>query len=160
MSDDKVYELFINALKGVNAHVNPVDVLEDLNVETAGKKIKNSPHTIWQILKHINYWQEKFISYIKDDLTPRPLSAKEGWDFPDSPQNDDELNDEIKKFSNGLSVMKNLTNDELGNKAKNYDSGFDVLQGMASHISYHIGEIVILRRMMGNWPPPSGGDTW
>ncbi len=23
-----------------------------------------------------------------------------------------------------------------------------------------IGQIVLLRRLLGSWPPPSGGDTW
>jgi uncharacterized damage-inducible protein DinB len=155
-----MYEILINALKGVNAHISPEKVLEDLTIETAGKEINNSPHTIWQILKHINYWQDKFISYIKDESTPRSLTAKEGWSFLSSPANNEELEREIKNFSNGLEVMENLNEQELNAKAQRYKTGYDVLQAMASHTSYHIGEIVILRRIIGSWPPPSGGDTW
>lgn len=53
-------------------------------------EIGNSPYTIWQILKHINYWQEKFISYIKDEITAPALTAKEGWSFSSSPENEKE----------------------------------------------------------------------
>jgi uncharacterized damage-inducible protein DinB len=28
------------------------------------------------------------------------------------------------------------------------------------HNSYHVGQIAMLRRMLGAWPPQSGGDTW
>lgn len=160
MTEVNMYEILINALKGVNAHISPEKVLEDLNIETAGKEINNSPHTIWQILKHINYWQYKFISYIKDESTPRSLTAKEGWSFPSSPANNEELEREIKIFSHSLEVMENLNERGLNDKAQRYKTGYDVLQAMASHISYHIGEIVILRRIIGSWPPPSGGDTW
>ena len=28
------------------------------------------------------------------------------------------------------------------------------------HNSYHIGQVVILRRALGIWPPRGGGDSW
>jgi uncharacterized damage-inducible protein DinB len=31
---------------------------------------------------------------------------------------------------------------------------------IASHTSYHIGQVVMLRQLLGKWPPPSGGLTW
>jgi hypothetical protein len=160
MADIEAFKILLSALKGVNAHVNPSSVLEDLTVEVAGKEIENSPYTIWQILKHMNYWQVKFVSYLKDDSTPPALTAKEGWNFSLSLGSEQELSNEIKKFNYSMEVMQNLNEQELNNKAQNYKTGYHVLQAMASHISYHIGEIVILRRISGNWPPPSGGDTW
>jgi len=153
-------EVLINALKGVNAHVDPRNAVEDLTFEIAGREIDNSPYTIWQILKHIDFWQERFNSYIKYDDTPPSLSAKEGWSFPESPSNEDELQNEIIKFNSTFNEAMAFSKDELEKKAQQYKSGYDVLQAMASHISYHIGEIVLLRRMLGSWPPPSGGDTW
>ena len=153
-------EILLNALKGVNAHVDPRNAVEALTIEVAGKEIKNSPYTIWQILKHINFWQERFISYIKEDYTRPSLSAKEGWSFSASPSNEEELQNEIKKFKLSLDEVNNFNKEELEKKAQRYKSGYDVLQAMASHISYHIGEIVLMRRMLGSWPPLSGGDTW
>jgi uncharacterized damage-inducible protein DinB len=35
-----------------------------------------------------------------------------------------------------------------------------VLWQTAVHNSYHIGQVVILRRMLGAWPPLDGSDTW
>ncbi|HSP87816.1 MAG TPA: DinB family protein, partial [Ignavibacteriaceae bacterium] len=152
MADFNLREILLNALAGVNAHIKPINVLEDLNIEIVGKEIKNSPYTIWQILKHINYWQEKFISYVKDETTPPALTAKEGWAFSKSPLTEEELKAEIKKFSDSMNKANNLTEEELNKKAQRYKSGYNVLQSMASHISYHIGEIVLLRRIIGNWP--------
>jgi len=28
------------------------------------------------------------------------------------------------------------------------------------HGTYHLGQVVLIRRMLGAWPPPGGGDTW
>ena len=39
-------------------------------------------------------------------------------------------------------------------------NGYTALEVLALHNSYHLGQIVLLRRILGAWPPPSGGDTW
>jgi uncharacterized damage-inducible protein DinB len=31
---------------------------------------------------------------------------------------------------------------------------------MAAHNSYHSGQIAMLLRAFGAWPPAGGGDTW
>ena len=34
------------------------------------------------------------------------------------------------------------------------------LESFAAHNAYHFGRIVLLRQMLGSWPPPSDGLTW
>ncbi len=36
----------------------------------------------------------------------------------------------------------------------------DALVHMASHNAHHLGQVIILRQIMGLWPPPSGSYTW
>jgi uncharacterized damage-inducible protein DinB len=31
---------------------------------------------------------------------------------------------------------------------------------MAAHNSHHLGQVVLLRQILGAWPPPSGSYTW
>ncbi len=35
-----------------------------------------------------------------------------------------------------------------------------VLWQMVAHNSYHVGQITLIRRALGAWPPRGGGDTW
>ncbi len=35
-----------------------------------------------------------------------------------------------------------------------------VLWQMVAHNSYHVGQIAMVRRMLGAWPPRGGGDSW
>jgi uncharacterized damage-inducible protein DinB len=39
-------------------------------------------------------------------------------------------------------------------------SPLQMLHAIAAHNSYHLGQVVVLRQMLGAWPPPSGGLTW
>ena len=34
------------------------------------------------------------------------------------------------------------------------------IESIAAHDAYHFGRIVLLRQMLGAWPPASGGFTW
>jgi hypothetical protein len=36
----------------------------------------------------------------------------------------------------------------------------DQLISLASHNAYHLGRIVVLRQLLGAWPPASGGFSW
>jgi uncharacterized damage-inducible protein DinB len=36
----------------------------------------------------------------------------------------------------------------------------DVFWQMVAHNSYHVGQIAMIRRVLGAWPPRAGGDTW
>lgn len=36
----------------------------------------------------------------------------------------------------------------------------DALVHVANHNAHHLGQVIVLRQMMGKWPPPSGGWTW
>ena len=35
-----------------------------------------------------------------------------------------------------------------------------VLWQMVAHNSYHVGQIAMVRRALGAWPPRGGGDSW
>jgi hypothetical protein len=37
---------------------------------------------------------------------------------------------------------------------------FLALVHVANHNAHHLGQIVLLRQLMGRWPPPSGSWTW
>jgi uncharacterized damage-inducible protein DinB len=36
----------------------------------------------------------------------------------------------------------------------------DALVHVANHNAHHLGQIIVLRQLMGLWPPPSGSWTW
>ena len=36
----------------------------------------------------------------------------------------------------------------------------DAIVHMGTHNAHHLGQVIILRQVMGLWPPPSGSWTW
>ncbi len=152
-----------DALYGKNSHVSPERALEGLSWQQTGKHVPGAPHTIWQQIMHLNYWQDRFISRIEGMKVLPAKTSDDGWCFPHSPKNEHQFRNEVGKLLTGINYIAEMLEHNhrcLGSQKGDYPHGFAVIQAMASHLSYHLGEIVLLRRMMGAWPPPSGGYSW
>ena len=151
------------SLNGKNAHLKPFQALEGLKLDVTGRKILNTPYTIWQLLKHINYWQDKFRAQLQGEQVSQDRSWTEGWEETFNASSEEELQAEINRLVSGIdSVCEEIRTGSLNKfrKSQNYSTHYNLLQAMASHISYHLAEIIILRRIFGAWPPPSGGYVW
>ena len=163
LAPDILCELLCNALTGNRAHVNPERAFEGLTWRQVGAEVPGSPHTIWQLLKHLNYWQDRLISRIEGMKVLPAKTSDDGWKFDKAPVDEGCYRQELGKLLTGINYMTQTLLPEnhslIGSKG-DYPHGFAVIQTMASHISYHLGEVVLLRRMLGLWPPPSGGYTW
>lgn len=151
-------------IEGRKAHLRPSNATDGLTMKSVGEVIPNSPHTIWQLLCHVNFWQERFLELIHDyKMKPVP-HADDGWVKETAPANEQELKKQIEKLRSSIeeakSILQDATKHKLTEARANYGSGFNVLRAMGNHISYHVGQIMLLRRIVGNYPPPSGGDTW
>lgn len=89
---------------------------------------------------------------------PFPEHDAESW--PDVEEKDWEALRE--GFFGDLARLQALAHDPstLNRVAPNGRKTADNLLGFASHNVYHLGQIVTVRRALGLWPPPSGGDSW
>lgn len=156
-------DILQGSLNGKNAHLKVSQALEGLKLDVTGRKILNTPYTIWQLLKHINHWQDKFIAQLHGDEVSPDHSWTEGWEETYNGGSEKELEAEINKLVSGIEWVCQKTRDGHLNqfkKSKNYQTPYNLIQAMGSHISYHLAEIIILRRIFGAWPPPSGGYVW
>ena len=152
------------ALRGHQAHLGPQQVLGGLTVAIANEKPGGSPYSIWNILRHIQFWQEQFWGYLSQNPLPPVPSDAIGWPGPDHVTTQEELQEEITRFMNSLEQMELLLDrpevDLTPVSSKFYESGWEAIQALICHNSYHLGQILLLRRMQGDYPPPGGGYTW
>lgn len=128
--------------------------LENLDLETAGAKPNNSPYSIYQLVNHMIFWQELFLQRLSGNAVPSPEG--DPWPWPAEPDGKQDLNDVLSQFRQGLDQAKNfahkndLDRELAGWKGK---TRYEALRIIASHNSYHAGQIILLRKMMKKWPP-------
>jgi uncharacterized damage-inducible protein DinB len=165
MNERKVLESAIDhALSGKGAHVEMVRAFEGLDWKLAGARPPGVEHSIFQLLRHIIYWQEWAVQWLDGGDPPIPEHAAGSWPRHVAPESGEDWDSTLRQFQRCL--------DDLGRRSRESDlfrrrtSAFDeksrleMLHTIASHGSYHIGQVVLLRQILGAWPPPSGGLTW
>jgi uncharacterized damage-inducible protein DinB len=160
-ADQKVLEDTIGgALSGKGAHVDAGKVFEKLDWTVAGTCPSGSPHSIFQLLSHVVFWQEWVIQWLDGGKPAIPKHASGGWPGNPAPSSVKEWNAAVRGFEKGLADLNRRAHatDLLSKRGKK--TRLEMLRAIASHNSYHLGQAVLLRQMLGAWPPPSGGLTW
>lgn len=152
-------------LYGKGAHALTLNSLEGLDEKAVGKRPANSPHSIYQLLAHMIYWQEYELQKIAGEHPSYPAHAADSWLPETAPKNLQAWHDTIQRFAEGLRRYETLLADPATDlariiDAKKNETVRDVIIMIIAHNSHHLGQIITLRQQLGAWPPPKGGDTW
>jgi hypothetical protein len=89
-----------------------------------------------------------------------PKHASGSWPSKVSPTNAKEWQRAVRGFRSGLARLARQSREADLLTTRGEYSRLGMLQAIASHNSYHAGQVVGRRQMLGKWPPPSGGVTW
>jgi uncharacterized damage-inducible protein DinB len=160
----------IELLHGKGAHVGPVECIQDLSAEAAVRQPPGFAHSIWQLVCHMNYWMEYELKRIGGQRPVYPVHAAESWLAP-SPAGEAEwrhaqeqlamlIQDFVTLAGSGPRELEREIEAIHTSETECSSSVEAVLWQMVAHNSYHTGQIAQLRRALGLWPPPGGGDTW
>jgi uncharacterized damage-inducible protein DinB len=161
-------------LSGDSAAAPPAFILEGISEDQAHRRIGLAPHTIFQELWHITFWQKVSLDWISGIETPFPAHAAAG--FPSEADLGEDWDQLRARFFQGNDEAASLVHDSLAHDPARLDAPTrcpsrpgqptrimtvrEQLESLAAHNHYHFGRIVLLRQLMGAWPPPSGGYSW
>jgi uncharacterized damage-inducible protein DinB len=65
-----------------------------------------------------------------------------------------------QRAESDAAVLESKLQDPISPHSSRESTVHTVLRQIAAHNSYHAGQIALLRRQLGAWPPRRGGDTW
>jgi uncharacterized damage-inducible protein DinB len=165
MSDLKslVSQMLVDALHGKGSHVDTLGALEGLKWMDAGERPGRVRHSVYRTLNHMSFWQDLYVKRMRGEVVHGPEHAEGGWPGPEEPGSSRHWAAALERFRTGLEAMveQARTGDlERVVDEKNGTTAVEAIHIIAAHNSYHLGQIVLLRRSQGAWPPPGGGDTW
>lgn len=145
-----------NLYRGGVTNVTWERALEGLSREQAAQKPEHLPHSVTEIVAHLQFWQAYLLRVIAGEDPPTPEHAAGGW-----PKEADweTLKTEFVRDSDRLRAhaRDDAFVQTLDRKGRPYGVA---LTNFAGHSLYHLGQVVSVRQSLGLWPPPSGGDTW
>jgi len=127
-------------------------VFHAINLIEVGLVLPKAPKTIWQILNHLIAWQEYQLGLLQS-VESVILNEEATWINQLKSVSQDELEKAVLKFDSQIQQINNevinLNSDDplIYTKLK-------ILQDLSVHLSFHLGEIILIRRMMGIYPLP------
>jgi hypothetical protein len=155
---DDQHKLFIaeltQLLLGGTAHISLQSALKGLKPELRGVKPQGMPYTIWQLMEHIRIAQWDMLQFCRDTNHQSPKWPEEYWPKESSPQDDSAWDGSLQQNSNDMDEFIELMEHSNIYQKLPHGNGQTILREalqIADHNSYHIGEIVAIRRVLGDW---------
>jgi hypothetical protein len=141
-------------LLGGSAHLSLSDALAGLQPRLRDLKPDNTPYSIWQLLEHIRIAQWDMLQFCKDAEHKSPKWPDEYWPKESAPEDDSAWNASITQINSDLDEFIALMEHSDIYQKIPHGSGQTILREalqIADHNAYHIGEIIAVRRFLGDW---------
>jgi uncharacterized damage-inducible protein DinB len=148
------------ALSGKDAHVLTKSVFSGLDWKTARSKPRGASHSVYEILRHMKYWQDWVADWLKGKSPVAPRHAAGSWPGAAGPSSRRDWDEAVRQFRRGLVELERHCRNAALSSGRGSKSPLEMLHAIAAHNSYHAGQVVVLRQLLGEWPPPAGGLTW
>ncbi|QMW05476.1 DinB family protein [Spirosoma foliorum] len=151
-----VRKQLISFLTGSNAHQSFDNAVKGLPVELRGVKPDNLPYSIWQIVDHIRIVQWDILEFSRDPDHQSPAWPDGYWTKEIAPPNEDVWQQALDQIRADLAAFIELLNDSQRDLYAPFahGDGQNLLREallIGDHTAYHVGEIIIIRRLLGAW---------
>jgi hypothetical protein len=161
VSEDESTEIrkqLLALLKGGQAHATFDDAVKNLPADLRGKVPDGLPYSAWQLLEHLRITQRDILNFSApptggyhpiqwpDDYwpkSPEPPSAT-AWEHSIAA---------VRKDREAFEALISRPDADLA-KPFRWGDGQNLLREallIADHTAYHLGELIVLRRLLGAW---------
>ncbi|MCU1310352.1 MAG: hypothetical protein JWO20_1477 [Candidatus Angelobacter sp.] len=155
-SDQSLRKHLVSLLKDGGAHVGFDGAVRNMPFDLQGESPKGADHSPWQLLEHLRIAQWDILEFSRDSKHVSPKFPDGYWPSSPTPPDNHAWEKSADAFRADLKAMIKLIENEsidLFSKIPHGD-GQTVLREaliLADHNSYHLGQLVILRRLLGAW---------
>lgn len=143
-------------LRGGGAHLSFEDAIADFPARLRGAKPKGAPHTAWQLLEHLRIAQWDILAFSCNAKHVSPKFPEGYWPATAAPPNDAAWKRSVAAFQSDLRAMQALVRNPKTDLFARipWGDGQTILREallVADHNAYHLGQLVLLRRLLGAW---------
>ena len=137
-------------LKGKDAHADFDSTVDGFPEELRGKKITGAPHTAWQLLEHLRIAQEDILDFCVNPKYVEKKWPEDYWPVNEVP-GEGEWDKSVAQFRKDLHAMMSLASKEELMAELPHAAGKTLLREVllvADHNSYHVGQLMFVRRTL------------
>jgi hypothetical protein len=151
-------EHVVKLLAGRDAHADWKAAFAGIPPHLQGVRPEGSPYSAWELLEHLRIAQWDILEFSRDPKHVSPDWPAGCWPGNPAPPNAAAWEKSLKQFARDLAAMKKLvTNPKTDLFARiPHGTGQTILREallVADHNAYHLGQVVLVRRLLGDWKP-------
>jgi hypothetical protein len=156
MDDTALRTQLVELLKGDHAHASFDAVMKDFPIELAGRRVEGLPYTAWQIVEHMRISQWDILDFSRNPGYVYIKWPDDYWPKEGAPADALAWEKSLQSFRADLKAMQELVANPTTDLFARipHGEGQTILREalvVADHNSYHLGQIVLLRRLLGVW---------
>jgi uncharacterized damage-inducible protein DinB len=149
----------VKLLDGSQAHAPFEDAVKDLPAELRGVVPRGLPYSAWQIVEHIRIAQRDILdfSHNSDGSYLEKTWPEDYWTKSPEPPSEAAWDEAVSAVIADRTAFEQLLNnvgDEGLTRPFPWGDGQTMLREallILDHAAYHVGELIVLRRLLGAW---------
>lgn len=154
--DGSLRDHLIYLLNGGGAHAGFDAAVKGLPAELRGQAPKGLPYSPWQLLEHLRLAQWDIVEFSRSGDHVSPEWPGGYWPLTPAPESEAAWGRSVAGFRQDLQAMQALVTDPATDLYARipWGDGQTILREallVADHNAYHLGELIVVRRLLGAW---------
>jgi len=151
--DQSLRDHLIYLLGGGGAHIPLLEAITGFPKDERGVLVAGAPYTAWQLLDHLRIAQWDILEFSRDAGHVSPKFPDGYWPETTAPPSERAWEESVEQVRSDLREMTELVADPASDLHAKipHGTGQTLLREallVTDHNAYHLGQIVLLRRML------------
>jgi hypothetical protein len=158
MSDQSFREHVASLLDWEDAHASFDSAVRDIPGRLRGSQPEGLPYAPWQLVEHLRITQGDILDFCRNPDYREMKWPDDYWPGAQAPPSERAWDDSLRRFRDDREALRAMVLDpriELEAKIP-HGHGQTYLREfllVADHSAYHVGQLIVVRRLLGDWPP-------
>lgn len=155
-NDSSLRRQLVQMLASSHAHADFDAAVRNLPPELRGKRPRRADHSPWELLEHLRIAQWDILEFSRDATHQSPPWPKGYWPASAAPPDEKAWDRSVRAFRRDRKALCELVADSATDLHAEipHGNGQTVLREAllaADHNAYHIGQLVLVRKLLGAW---------
>ena len=156
MSDKATRELLGKALAWHDAHATFDAAVSDVPAEARGRRPEYLPYSAWQLVEHLRITQRDILDFCVNPDYQEMTWPDDYWPSSAEPPSAAAWDESVRAYKEDRQALQRLAADtgvDLEARIPHGD-GQTYLRELVlvvDHTAYHVGQLVLVRRLLGLW---------
>ena len=155
--DEAIRDHLARVLDWREAHVEFDAAVDGIGRQYRGSTPPGAEHSLWQLVEHIRITQNDILDFCVNRSYREKKWPDDYWPKNPAPPSDAAWDETIASYVRDRDALKQLARQPKTDltAAIPHGTGQTYLRELllvADHTAYHVGQIILVRRLLGIWP--------